>query len=221
MQLALPFTSDQDSLLECLKELTGADIRLTLTDNASSMISFRKESGVTFLRLHRMFLQAGPDVVDEIARFIRNMRLKTPLIRQFIREYAGALPVRPAKRTVLVAQGKYHDLSEMGRIVNNQYFKGTISAGITWGTRKTGHAIRRRILGSYNSRTNTIRINPILDRKNVPQYYLEFIIYHEMLHADMGVARKNGRREVHSREFRRREKMFRHFEKALLWEKKG
>ena len=221
MQLPLPFTSDHDSLLARLKKLTGADIRLTITDNASSMISFRKEHGVTFLRLHRMFLQAAPDVIDEIARFTRNTRLKTPLIRMFIREHAGALQVRPAKKTVLVTQGQYHDLSEMARTVNKQYFEGRITSGITWGTRKTGHAVRRRILGSYNSRTDTIRINPVLDRKNVPQYYLEFIIYHEMLHADMGVGKKNGRREVHSREFRRREQMFRHFEKALLWEKKG
>lgn len=219
MQLPLPFTVDQDHLLARLKKLAGGDIRLTLTDNASSMISFRKEHGVTFLRLHRMFLQAGPDVVDEIARFIRNMRLKTPLIRQFIREHAEALPVRPAKKTVLVARGKCHDLSGIARTVNDQYFEGRVTADITWGTRKTGHAIRRRILGSYNSRTNIIRINPVLDRKNVPQYYLEFIVYHEMLHADMGVGKKNGRREVHSREFRRRERLFRHFEKALLWEK--
>ncbi|MBA4373842.1 MAG: hypothetical protein C0402_13400 [Thermodesulfovibrio sp.] len=220
MQLPLPFTGDQDILLTRLKQLTNADIRLVLTDNGSSMISFRKNHGVTFLRLHRMFLQAAPDVVSELAGFINNRRMKTPLIRQFIREHAATLPVRPARKTVLVAQGRYHDLSEMARAVNLQYFEGRITAGITWGTRKTGHAVRRRILGSYNSRTNIIRVNPILDRKNVPQYYLEFIVYHEMLHADMGVAKKNNRREVHSQEFRRREKLFRHFEKALLWEKK-
>ncbi len=219
MQLSLPFTGDQESLQARLRKLTAADIRLTLTDNASSMISFRREQGVTLLRLHRMFLKAGPEVIDEIARFTRNTRLKTPLIRQFIREHAGALPVRPPRKTVLTTRGRYHDLGALARTVNHQYFDGRIAAGITWGTRKTGHAVRRRILGSYNSRTNTIRINPVLDRKNVPKYYLEFIIYHEMLHADMGVGRKNGRREVHSREFRRRERLFSHFEKALLWEK--
>jgi hypothetical protein len=220
MQLPLPFTGDQDLLLARLKKLTGGDLRLTLTENASSMISFRKKQGVIFLRLHRMFLQAGPEVVEEIARFIGNMRLKTPEIRRFIREHAATLPVRPARKEVLVTQGQYHDLSAMARAVNNQYFEGRITAGITWGGRKTGHAVRRRILGSYNSRTNIIRVNAVLDRKNVPQYYLEFILYHEMLHADMGVGRKNGRREVHSKEFRRREALFRHFGKALLWEKK-
>lgn len=220
MQLPLPFSGDQDSLLAALKKLTGADISLTLTDNASSMISFRKEQGTIALRLHRMFLQARPEVVDELSRFISNARVKTPLIRQFIRQQAATLPVRPAKKTVLVTQGRHHDLAELARTVNEHYFEGRINAGLTWGTRKTGHAVRRRILGSYNSRTHIIRINPVLDRKDVPRYYLEFILYHEMLHADMGVAKKNGRREVHSREFRRREKLFLHFGKALLWEKK-
>jgi len=31
-------------------------------------------------------------------------------------------------------------------------------------------------------------MNNPLDSKRVPVYYLKFIIYHEMLHADLGVA---------------------------------
>ncbi len=77
----------------------------------------------------------------------------------------------------------------------------------------------KRTLGSYCLRTNTIRINPVLDRKTVPDYFIGFIVYHEMLHADMGVCRINGRRSVHSSEFRKRERMFKEYEKALAWEK--
>jgi hypothetical protein len=40
-----------------------------------------------------------------------------------------------------------------------------------------------------------------------------------MLHADMDVETKNGRRSVHSREFRRREKLFKDYERATAWEK--
>jgi predicted metal-dependent hydrolase len=76
----------------------------------------------------------------------------------------------------------------------------------------------KRTLGSYSQRTNTIRINPVLDRKTVPAYFIEFIVYHEMLHADMGVGRINGRRSVHSSGFRIREKLFKKYEQALAWE---
>jgi hypothetical protein len=65
-----------------------------------------------------------------------------------------------------------------------------------------------------------IKINPILDSDRVPRYFLEFVIYHEMLHADIGIEDGSGRRELHSREFRKREKLFRHYEKASAWEKK-
>jgi hypothetical protein len=73
----------------------------------------------------------------------------------------------------------------------------------------------------FRSHTNTIRINPVLDRKAVPLCVLEFILYHEMLHADLGVTRKNGRRSVHSREFRGRERLFSQYDTATAWEKRN
>ena len=65
-----------------------------------------------------------------------------------------------------------------------------------------------------------IRINPQLDAKKVPSYYMEFLVYHEMLHADIGIKNKNNRRIVHSGEFKKREKEFKQYEKAIEWEKK-
>jgi len=41
-----------------------------------------------------------------------------------------------------------------------------------------------------------------------------------MLHADMGIAMRGKRRSVHPREFRRREKLFQEYEKAMAWEKR-
>jgi hypothetical protein len=53
----------------------------------------------------------------------------------------------------------------------------------------------------------------------VPPYVVEFIVYHEMLHAQLGVEEQNGRRAVHTRELRRREKLFKEYEKAIAWER--
>ncbi len=103
--------------------------------------------------------------------------------------------------------------------VNGEYFDGDIDAAVTWGMARRGRAVRRRTLGSYSSHTNTIRINPLLDKKGVPSYFVKFIIYHEMLHADIGVGTKSGRRQVHTPEFRRREKLFENYAEALAWEK--
>ncbi|TAN40836.1 MAG: hypothetical protein EPN25_06375 [Nitrospirae bacterium] len=221
MQLSLPFSHRQEDLLSHLTRLTGYGISLTITDNVSSMISYRKKGPAVALRLHRIFLQADRTVIEELGQFIRNRRHRTPLIRRYILEHAGSVAPKPSRKQVLVTRGRHHDLSAVSQRVNAAYFNGRISAGITWGSKKVSHGIRRRILGSYNSRTNTIRINPVLDRKDVPLYYLEFIVYHEMLHADLGVEKKNGRRSVHPRTFREKERLFHHYDKALLWEKRS
>jgi hypothetical protein len=36
----------------------------------------------------------------------------------------------------------------------------------------------------------------------VPRCYVAFVVYHEMLHADMGIAMRGKRRSVHPREFK-------------------
>ena len=40
-----------------------------------------------------------------------------------------------------------------------------------------------------------------------------------MLHAAMGISKNGERRSMHSREFRRREKLFNDYEKAIAWER--
>jgi len=116
-------------------------------------------------------------------------------------------------------EGRYHDLREIYESVNGRYFEKSVSAVITWGTGCSRRAVRRRTLGSFSSNTNTIRINPVLDKKNVPRYFVEFVVYHEMLHAHMGCGVSKGRRTVHTKEFRERERFFAQYREALSWEK--
>jgi predicted metal-dependent hydrolase len=94
-----------------------------------------------------------------------------------------------------------------------------VSCAITWGTKNPRYAARKRTLGSFSKDKNTIRINPALDRRRVPGYFVEFVVFHEMLHAFLGISEKNGRRLVHSKEFKQRERVFRHYDRAMAWEK--
>ncbi len=218
-QLALPFGLSEEAMKDHLQKAAGKKVLLTLTDNSSSMISARTVDGVLHVRLHRMFLNADGGLLDEMAHFIRGRRTKTPLIRAFIERNRGMLRKCEPRRPRINQRGRYHDLASLSESVNREYFGGSIDAPCTWGIRRRGRAVRRRTLGSYSSHTNTIRINPVLDRRSVPSCFIEFIIYHEMLHADIGVGTGTKRRSVHTREFRRREKMFRRYAEALEWEK--
>lgn len=218
-QIASPLSYDEGSIRDCLVRQSGRQISLTLTDNSTSMISVKSFGNTVSVRLHRMFLGAGDDVISEIAQFIRKRNGKTPLIRDFIRQNNGCLKKKPVRKTNINAQGKYYNLFDIYRSINEAYFGGAVSAFITWGTKSPRYAVRKRTLGSYSSHANIIRINPVLDRKRNPRYFIEFVVYHEMLHADMATETKNGRRSVHSKEFKRREKLFKHYDKAVAWEK--
>lgn len=220
-QLCLPFFCDEDTLRRYLEEKIGRPVQLFLTDNATSMLSARNAGTTVLVRMQRIFLNANRDVLEEIALFIAKKRKKTPLLREFIKKHAMHLQKKTSRKASLRPLGRHHDLLDIFSHVNSRYFQGKISCSITWGVKKAGYAVRRKTLGSYSRDTNTIRIHPSLDRERVPRYFIAFIVYHEMLHADLGIQEQNGRRSIHSREFRKREKLFGEYERALAWEKKG
>ena len=218
--MILPLTRDHESLRNHFEEITGRPVFLTVTDNSSSMLSMRKKGEKIFIRLHRIFLDAGDEVISEVGDFLKKGGGKTPLLNRFIHQNADRLrPASPGKIPVKT-EGRYHDLGEIFDSLNKEYFHSQVSCTITWGTGKPRYAVRKRTLGSYNNHSRTIRIHPLLDRKNVPRFFVEFVVYHEMLHADMGTVPSTERRSVQSREFRRREKMFRLYEKARAWERR-
>jgi predicted SprT family Zn-dependent metalloprotease len=219
-QLTLQFPCDEHSLRECLEKKISRSISLIVTDNSASMLSVKDEGGAVTVRLHRIFLSAGAEVLGEIAGFIKNKKGRTPHIRDFINRNTHRLRRRPPKSVSIHTRGECYDLSCIFNSLNEKYFKGNISSSITWGRSCQKRMARKRTLGSYSHHGDLIRINPLLDRKSVPQYFLEYIVYHEMLHADIGAGVSQGRRTMHTKEFREREKLFSHYSRALQWEKK-
>lgn len=71
--------------------------------------------------------------------------------------------------------------------LNEEYFDGSLSVDITWGRRQTRGVYRKRRLGSYDAAGSLIRIHPALDKPAVPRFFIEYIVYHEMLHAAIGI----------------------------------
>jgi len=218
LQLALSFAHTGESLGRSLEDCLGRPVALVLTDNSTTMLSARVRDGVLRIRLHRLFLTADSAVFGEIVSYLKNRKGSMPHFRRFVRDNRDELGRKPAKRVTVRTRGRFHDLAELYEEINKEYFGGAVTAAITWGSRSPRCAVRKRTVGSYSERSNTIRINPVLDRKTVPRSYVAFIVYHEMLHASMGTPLRGKRRSVHSREFRRREKLFKEYEKAVAWE---
>ena len=218
---ALPLTVGhaETPLRRYLEERLNRPVSLLLTDNSTSMLSARVRDGVLCVRLHRMFAAAGSQVLDELVSFLSKRKGAMPCFRRFVRDHGEQLRKKPPNRVPVKTRGRAYDLREFYQELNEEYFNNTINAKITWGSSNSRCVVRKRTLGSYSERSHTIRINPVLDKRTVPCYVVAYVVYHEMLHAAMGISRHGGRRIVHSREFRRKEKLFKEYEKAMAWER--
>ena len=214
-QLPLFPSHDPVHLKSYLGKYIRKDVTVVITDNSTVMLSIKNKKDHLYLRLHRMFLSASPDVLDELAGYIRNSRMKTPLTRDFINRNTHNLKKKPPRKIRLIHKGKKFNVSDVFNRVNAEYFNGTISSSITWSARSPKRSVAKRTLGSYTQETDLIRINPVLDSAGVPGYFLEFVVYHEMLHADIGISTKAGRRLLHDREFKKREKLFKYYDREI------
>lgn len=221
-QLSLQFSNSKETLKYYFEKVTGKSVSLNLTDNSTSMLSIKTKGNSISVRIHWMFLNADDDVIREIADLIKARKGRTQLIRKFISGNRTFLRNKERYSRPLSnhTQGRFYNLREIFDALNSEYFRGRIIASISWGKRNSRRALRNRTLGSYCGHTNTIRINPVLDRRNVPRYFIKYVIYHEMLHGVVKEEKKNGRRSVHTAEFRKRERLFKDYEKAISWERR-
>ena len=75
-------------------------------------------------------------------------------------------------------------------------------------------------MGVYFHDQKVIRIHPAIDDTRVPRYFVEMVVFHEMLHQIHPPAVDGaGRRVVHGAEFRAAERRFPGYWRARAWEK--
>lgn len=79
---------------------------------------------------------------------------------------------------------------------------------------------QKRVLASCNIQKKIVRIAPAM---NLPEAepFLEALIYHELCHAVVGINIKNGRRDIHSKEFKRIETLHPEIKNLDMWIKTG
>ncbi len=130
----------------------------------------------------------------------------------------------PMQRQLSLEEGgKYFDLREIFDRLNARYFRNRLRGyKVVWGRRRKQRPKEYFIFGSIQEEDRIIRINPWLDQRFVPLWFLEYVLYHEMLHSvvpDEYTA--SGRRCVHTEEFYRREREFPGYRRARRWEEEN
>jgi predicted metal-dependent hydrolase len=201
----------------------GKLLELHLTNNHYSMISVRRKQDGYRLRLHRMFVGAEPRIVRALARYVvHNDRRASMLLGEYIElnQHIIRQQVRRPRQIKLRAEGRHHDLKAIFNQLNTDRFDGKLEARITWGPVASRRRRRRSIkMGSFAVEDRIIRIHPALDQAHVPEYFVAWIVYHEMLHGKHEVRREDGRRRFHTKEFLEEERTFPDYERAHAWEK--
>jgi hypothetical protein len=201
----------------------GRSLSLRLTDNRYTMVMVRRAPTSYVVRLHRMFAGADGPLLRAIARYVvANDPRASAVIGAFIERHQHIIAQQPQRkrRVVLRPVGRSYDLQAIFDRLNQEYFAGGLQARITWGSAPRRLRPRRSIkMGSFAVEDRLIRIHPVLDDPAVPDYFVAWIVFHEMLHGKFEVVRKGDRRCFHSKEFLAEERGFRDYERASAWER--
>jgi hypothetical protein len=118
-------------------------------------------------------------------------------------------------------RGRWHDLEVLEQAERAQHFPHLGPLPVVWGRADAAETRTSLRLGCYDAGARIIRIHRRLDHPQVPAWFVGFVIYHEYLHHELGVEQRDrgGRRQLHTPEFRRRERKHPHHAQAMAWEK--
>jgi predicted metal-dependent hydrolase len=216
---------EEIQLEQCLQSYlpAGRSLRVRLTDNRYTMVMVRRAPERYTVRLHRMFASAEPRLARAIARYVVfNDARASAVIGAFIEKHQHVIRQRPRRTPSLVMRplGAAHDLQVIFDRLNVLHFAGQLQARITWGSAPRRVQPRRSIkMGSFAVEDRIIRIHPVLDAAHVPEYFVAWIVFHEMLHGKYEVVRRGGRRCFHSKDFLSEERTFPDYERACAWER--
>ncbi len=213
-------TASTDNFQQQLEVYYGKKLKLRINDNRSTMLSVRWNPDHTLVSLHRMFLEAPQNVMEELACYLAKPKKGlSAAVKAFIEngsqrlDYSSELDI-----TRLETSGQVHDLRALYDEVNQSYFDGQLDLKITWAGPHRPRNRSRVGLGRYYNTLKLIRIHRVLDQKAVPSYVVAFIIFHEILHhVHPPIVLSNGRNQVHHEEFHKHEVLFDDFKRAQEW----
>ncbi|MEE4194264.1 MAG: SprT-like domain-containing protein [Anaerolineae bacterium] len=171
------------------------------------------------LLLHEGFATAPEEIRLKLMRLPEKNSRKKYLFSQ-IRAYTKSASYRSIANTLHQfasavyyepdACGTTHHLKDSFHRVNWAYFDGKQTLPhLQWSKRAT-----QRKLGHYNPIPDTIQLSSVLDSPVVPEYALDYVMYHEMVHRELGIAEVNGRKSSHNTAFHQMEKEYANLEKA-------
>lgn len=208
------------------------EVECKFKDYAGLKANATLKEGVLAVKASRGFRSASNEVLVGLALGLLsrlfNKRL-TPEQAKFVlayKQFSGresasrlhdALRERRGRKGGIRPVGRQFDLRvHLNKVLTlyPEVLNGKQAPEISW-----SEGTSRRVLAFYDSAFNKIVVNSKLDRQGVPEYVIDYLVFHELLHVKYPTTFKDEsvRRCVHSREFRQDEKKFVLYDLADAW----
>lgn len=160
------------------------------------------------LRLDPLFKEINHDYYEALVKFIQlgDEHSKSELI-EYLRIHKNKLPVKDT-----------HTFQSTLNQLRNEHFPLLPPLKLVRGKEGKKGEQKSIRLASYWAKRKEIRLHPYLEIEGVPEYYLQFLIYHELCHAQLVMSGQAKDGEHHGPDFIKLEKKFPMIEEAIDWE---
>lgn len=182
--------------------------------NLSSRIRLRE--GRLVIRISDLLREAPEPVIEALLWILLCKLYRRPIpaepqrvYREFVnrdelRRNLGSLRQTRGRKQIDAPEGFCFNLAEIFDSMNTRHFGGSVDRPqLGWSRQRA-----RTLLGHYDPHHHTIVLSRVLDHPRVPRFVVDYVMFHEMLHIQIPVIHRDGRRSVHPPEFRAAERQF-------------
>lgn len=208
---------------EAIEKRANLRVLLKVKDYKSTFISVLRTRSKIQISLHKLFLDAPLDVKEAVVVYcLKRDKIAHSILKNYANRYfISADYTHRINKKNLKTKGEFFDLKHIMDNLNLIYFKGKLNLNITWFEKPVYRKFRHITFGSFDKNSKLVRINKMLDSSEISFYFINYIVYHEMLHyVCKEIIDDTGKRKVHTKEFKKKEKEFAYYNEAKEFEKK-
>ena len=159
------------------------------------------------------YIDLTPENKNIIQNYIHSKMSKKKITSSLRADFTQLFERRIVRKRKSFTGFSHFNLNERMNYLNDLYFDSTCSIkGVHWTVKSS-----KRILGRYYEDDKTIFISRYLNTKSIPQYIIDYIVFHEMCHHVFPPYFKDGKRKVHHSDFKKNEKRFEKYIEANEW----
>jgi hypothetical protein len=217
---------DERAWAELLSTELGSRVCVRFGRAKSSVLRAVRAEGALTVHMSSFFSRAPDPVRHLVVRWLkvgrRAPRTHGELDRWIDSELERIHRDTPVMTRSTRPRGAVHDLDRIADSLFASEFARDFAPdkrpAMTWG--RFGHGRRSLRLGSFDPYHRLVRVHPALDQEAVPEWFVRYIVFHELLHAAIPRERSpQGIRIFHGPRFRAREEIYRDYRRALDWER--